>query len=87
MNMNLPGICITSILSEIDRSNSIIGDVAHTTASLDMEILEIKGHRISCRTNRRRQKWLFLHKSSENGIDKTTPFIQTPCPFRYSFFS
>lgn len=40
--LNLPEICITAILSEIVRLDSITGAVAHTTASRDMEIQELK---------------------------------------------
>jgi ribosomal protein L14E/L6E/L27E len=41
-DINLPEICITSILNEIDRLNSITGAVAQTTASRDTEIRELK---------------------------------------------
>jgi hypothetical protein len=41
-DINLPEICITAILSEIVRLDSITGAVAHTTASRDMEIQELK---------------------------------------------
>ncbi|MFA5348141.1 MAG: hypothetical protein WC294_08385 [Methanoregula sp.] len=41
-DLNLPEICITAIIKEIDRLNSITGAVAHTTASRDMEILELR---------------------------------------------
>jgi hypothetical protein len=41
-DINLPEICITSILNEIDRLNSITGAVAQTTASRDQEIQELK---------------------------------------------
>ena len=41
-DINLPETCITSILTEIDRLNSITGAVAQTTASRDTEIRELK---------------------------------------------
>jgi hypothetical protein len=41
-DINIPEICITAILSEIERLDSITGAVAHTTASRDMEIKELK---------------------------------------------
>ncbi len=41
-DINLPEICISSILNEIDRLNSITGAVAQTTASRDTEIRELK---------------------------------------------
>jgi len=41
-DINLPEICITAILAEIGRLDSITGAVAHTTASRDMEIRELK---------------------------------------------
>jgi len=41
-DINLPEICINSILAEIDRLNSITGAVAQTTASRDQEIRELK---------------------------------------------
>ena len=41
-DINIPEICITAILTEIERHDSITGAVAHTTASRDMEIRELK---------------------------------------------
>ena len=41
-DINIPEICINSILSEIERCESISGAVAHTTASKDTEIRELK---------------------------------------------
>jgi hypothetical protein len=41
-DLNLPEICINAIIKEIDRLDSITGAVAHTTASRDMEILELR---------------------------------------------
>jgi len=40
--INIPEVCITAILNEIERLDSITGAVAHTTASRDMEIRELK---------------------------------------------
>jgi uncharacterized protein YdcH (DUF465 family) len=41
-DINIPEICINAILNEIERLDSITGAVAHTTASRDMEIKELK---------------------------------------------
>ena len=41
-DINIPEICITSIVTEIERLNSITGAVAQTTASRDTEIRELK---------------------------------------------
>lgn len=41
-DINLPEICIKAILKEIERLDSITGAVAHTTASRDMEIKELR---------------------------------------------
>jgi len=41
-DINIPETCITAILNEIERLDSITGAVAHTTASRDMEIRELK---------------------------------------------
>ena len=41
-DINIPEICISGILNEIERLDSITGAVAHTTASRDMEIRELK---------------------------------------------
>ena len=41
-DLNLPEICITSIINEIERLDSITGAVAQTTASRDAEIRQLK---------------------------------------------
>jgi len=41
-DIDLPEICISAIVVEIERLNSITGAVAQTTASRDMEIRELK---------------------------------------------
>ena len=48
-DINIPEICITAILSEIERLDSITGAVAHTTASRDMEIRELREALIAMR--------------------------------------
>jgi len=41
-DINIPEICITAILKEIERSESITDAVALTTASREMEIQQLK---------------------------------------------
>jgi len=41
-NINVPEVCINAILKEIERSESITGAVALTTASREMEIQQLK---------------------------------------------
>ena len=41
-DINIPDVCINAILKEIERNGSINEAVAHTTASKDMEIQELK---------------------------------------------
>ena len=48
-DINIPETCITAILNEIERLDSITGAVAHTTASRDMEIKELKEELIDIR--------------------------------------
>ena len=48
-DINIPEICITAILNEIERLDSITGAVAHTTASRDLEIKELKEALIAMR--------------------------------------
>ncbi len=40
--INVPEVCINAILREIERSESITGAVALTTASREMEIQQLK---------------------------------------------
>jgi hypothetical protein len=40
--LNLPELCINSILSEIERCNSIRATISSTTLSKDIEIRELK---------------------------------------------
>ena len=47
--INIPEICIKAVLNEIERLDSITGAVAHTTASRDMEIKELKEELIAMR--------------------------------------
>jgi len=40
--INIPELCINSLLSEIDRCNSIRATISSTTLSKDIEIRELK---------------------------------------------
>lgn len=41
-DINVPEVCICAILREIERSESITGAVALTTASREMEVQQLK---------------------------------------------
>ena len=54
-DINVPEVCINAILTEIERSESITGAVALTTASREMEIQPgLRRNSVSCRKNWRK---------------------------------